>query len=274
MLAAAKALFDWAIGMILVDHVISGILAIVAAAPTGIWVGRWALTQKQRPKVLSTVVYGLIGIGVLCFAALAVIAVVSLREQATVAATPAAPTPAPKANPTPSERRSILAASRFYSRADREQVADALSAIEAAYKYPGMDVSRETQEIVQPVGSVPWDQLDILIERMTGQKAKAQKIETDMGEARQRYINFHSEIDLLTMNRHLLSQFIRGIEQFTNVMRAYRRFAPEARDNDGNNLGAVLMGAREDFNRSKHGFQQWMQELDRGIEATRAELKQ
>ncbi|MBX9823754.1 MAG: hypothetical protein K2Y27_02045 [Xanthobacteraceae bacterium] len=275
--------------LIAIVGVVSALCLLAAAFQFLKWVGQSIGDQRENPQsILSKCIerarvrlvpmllltIGLVGALLLSVAVIGYFASSPRQADAAVKADASTKPQEPRFAADPPERKSILAASRFYSRADREQVADALSAIEAAYKHPGMDAARHAQEITQNVGGVPWDQLDVLIVKMVDLKSKTQKIEDDMKQARERYLSFHSEIDFLTRSRHRLSQFIRGIDQYTKVMRAYRKFAPEARDGDGTNLGDVLMGAREDFYRSRNDFQQWMQELDRSIEATRTELKQ
>lgn len=180
--------------------------------------------------------------------------------------------PPVEAAPLIGEQRSVLASARFYSKADRERIADALTSIQGAYSEPGLAAIRETREGSDNAGQATAEQLDHFISIMNGVKGRVEGIDAAIERVRRENTDYVSEIGLLLNSQHLLRQFGMAAGNFSNMLLVWKNMGPTAGENS-NQLSRVLMSQRESLYRSMNDFQQWMQNCDQAIQATRMALR-
>lgn len=78
--AIARALLDWAINMISVDHIISAVLAIMAIVPLGIWLARKIVSLRERRRLFMSLVIGIACVVVLGVIVLGTMTVINFQS--------------------------------------------------------------------------------------------------------------------------------------------------------------------------------------------------
>ncbi|XSC46605.1 hypothetical protein ACF1BQ_012935 [Bradyrhizobium sp. RDT10] len=172
------------------------------------------------------------------------------------------------------KRESLLASGRFYSRTEKEQIADALNAIQAVFGGVGMQTAWEAEEVTNKAGGrLTSSQLDALIERMNTAKTGADQVDRELERIRGNQATERLVTDLLANKPVAFSRFRDAIGEFLNTLQVYRNLSPTAGEN-ANALEQTLGSEKRNLQRAKHYFGVWMQDCEKLIQSTRMEMKE
>jgi hypothetical protein len=180
--------------------------------------------------------------------------------------------PVATANPYP---QSILT-SRYYSRKNKEDVADIIDKANDVINKQGKDIF-SLSEIA--INRSPWDSptadLPPMIDRMEHIEALAADFQRDLFEVLYRdYPDYKTELDNLFPPRFTVGSFETSAREFENAITVWGELRDTVDGGRRSQLSQLVGTARFAFGRQREEFSKWVSELQIRIDQTRKALRQ
>jgi hypothetical protein len=154
--------------MIQVDHVISGALALAAAIPAGIWLGRWIFGFRTRPRLLVSLIIGLVALGIVAWVALGTLAIAYLKSDSIPSAIASTPTSTQTEGPK---------LDRYYSANEKEKLAEIIATVMGILNSEGLGIAADTYEAAEEPKVAPSKaSLQALLTRVDGARRRSSQI--------------------------------------------------------------------------------------------------
>src|SRR5262249_25867307 len=177
----------------------------------------------------------------------------------------------------PARRLSLIVPGRFYSRSEKEQIVDALNAVQAVFNGDGRLFAREAAVVASGVSSLiqrrRTEAISDLVDRLSEANKKAEGVNRRLEKRRSDQATEPMISQVLASKPVAFATFKDSIGELLNAMLLHRDIAAGAAEHK-DALNRVLDAQAQNLIRAENAYVTWVEACEKLIQATRMEIKE